>query len=367
MTNPVHTDAMRTVAVKFRGEMAGFHKSAATFFRVSMIGTTFLAPALGILSASNTIRLRVVVATFLVAMAIHIAMYVLNDIVDLEIDRTAPRRALSPLVRGAISRRAAGVIVAVAVVSAFSLDRLLLGYEIWRESALALVFAALTVYNLYGKKFHFPPLTDLIQGIGCGMAVLYGTLASGGINLLSWAEAVFMAVYIAMANGIHGSLRDVENDHAHGVRSTAILLGVRTDDRGLLLPVRLRAYGLALQAALGICAALALAESARRTHHVSLGLYLGVICILFSFVLLVRAFSYARSFSRLILAGAAHLVVAILPALAAAANGHGFAVECVVIAFTIGPLFVSPRYRGAFLWLAGIEPSPEHLKAYERT
>lgn len=343
----------------------GALKSIANLFRLSLLGTTLLAPVLGILSATESVRWRAVVAVLLATTSLHVSMYVLNDIVDLDLDRTAPRRVQSPLVRGVISRRTAGRIVALTAFASFSLDRLILGYGISRESALALAFASLTLYDRYGKRCGFPPLTDFVQGLGCGLAVLYGGLAAGGVNRLSWTEAAFMTIYIAMANGIHGSLRDLDNDQAHGVRSTAIMLGATVDDGGLLLTVRLRVYGLALQVALGVTGALALAESAQRDRHDPVGLGLGAATILLSFGLLVRAYSYAASFHLLLLAGAVHLVVAILPALDAATSAHGLGVEGAITALCLGPLFASPRYRNAFLWVFGFTSPPADVNPYD--
>ena len=105
------------------------------------------------------------------------------------------------------------------------------------------------VYNIYGKRLAFPPLGDAVQGVAWSALALYGVLAAGEpLNASAAALASLIFVYILLINGVHGGVRDVENDHRRGARTTALYLGARADGSGrVILPRSFVVYGLALQ------------------------------------------------------------------------------------------------------------------------
>ncbi|NTU85807.1 MAG: hypothetical protein HGA45_41835, partial [Chloroflexales bacterium] len=77
------------------------------FFRVSAFGATAVLPILGAASVDPGLAGRRAAELLGVAAAFHAFAYIDNDICDLEVDRTQPLRAAYPLVRGAVSPRAA--------------------------------------------------------------------------------------------------------------------------------------------------------------------------------------------------------------------------------------------------------------------
>ena len=109
----------------------------------------------------------------------------------------------------------------------------------------------MAVYDAWGKRAAFPPATDLIQGGAWGALVFYGAgMAPAEPDRLTVYLFAFVVVYIVMLNGVHASLRDLANDLAYGMRSTAILLGARPRNAGqLAISRRLRLYAWVLQAA----------------------------------------------------------------------------------------------------------------------
>src|SRR6185295_17007594 len=74
----------------------------------------------------------------------------------------------------------------------------------------------------------FPPATDMIQGLGWGTLALMGALVGGG--RLSWLAVLAAAHgcgFLFLINGVHGGLRDLGNDLACGMRTTAIYFGAQ--------------------------------------------------------------------------------------------------------------------------------------------
>ncbi|HMQ31748.1 MAG TPA: UbiA family prenyltransferase [Chloroflexaceae bacterium] len=222
------------------------------FFRVSASGATLVLPLLGAASAGRGLTGRRAAGLLGVAAAFHAFAYVHNDVCDLEVDRTQPLRAAYPLVRGAVSPRAALAVALGCAAGAFALDAGMgPGRAPARRAHLAAAFGLLAAYNRWGKRCPAPPLTDLAQALGWAALIGYGAAAEGRATRLTGLLAAYEVALIMMVNGVHGALRDLGNDAARGARTTAIMLGAEErPGGGLVVPPALAAYALALQAAL---------------------------------------------------------------------------------------------------------------------
>ena len=196
------------------------------FIRFSALGATAILPLLGAASVAPRIEPALLLGLLAAALLFHCFAYVLNDVIDLPIDRLEPQRATFPLVRGMVSPAQALAFALAQVPLAFALTAWLGGGPA-AFGALALAFALMTVYNLWGKRAPFPPLTDLAQGLGWAALVVYGAALAGPPTPLTAALAAFEVVFILLINGVHGPLRDLANDLRCGARTTAILLGAR--------------------------------------------------------------------------------------------------------------------------------------------
>jgi 4-hydroxybenzoate polyprenyltransferase len=173
------------------------------------------------LSASELAALLVVMLCF------HVYTYVLNDVIDLPIDRTQPQRRDDPLVRGSIRPSTALLIALIQPVLTVPVT-MWLGGGLEAHVTLAFGFAMMGAYNLWGKRCPFPPLTDVIQGFAWGSLAIYAAYALGARpNTLTWLVAGYVTVFALFFNGIHGSLRDLGNDFVRGARTTAIFFGAR--------------------------------------------------------------------------------------------------------------------------------------------
>jgi 4-hydroxybenzoate polyprenyltransferase len=178
-----------------------------------------------------------------VAACFHGYAYVSNDLIDLPVDRLQPMRQHYPLVRGAIKPWQAWAIAVLCLLGAF----ILCGQLASRPYAvLAVAFLLMTAYNLWGKRCPFPPLTDLVQGLGWATLLLWGALASGNsVTPLIWALSIHQVALIMLVNGLHGGLRDLASDAAAGAHTTALLLGAQPlPTGGIRMAGGLLAYGL---------------------------------------------------------------------------------------------------------------------------
>lgn len=219
------------------------------FIRLPAFGFTAMLPLLGAASVTPSLTARQVLGLLGVALAFHCYSYVLNDVIDLPLDRTQSLRAKDPLVRGAI-RPGLALAFALCQLPAALVITAWLGGDLGAYAALGAGFVLMAIYNVWGKRTPLPPVTDVIQGLAWGALVFYGAgVQPGSLTGLTIDLFAFAVVYIVLINGVHASLRDLANDLACGMRSTAILLGARPRPAGrLAIPRRLQLYAWALQA-----------------------------------------------------------------------------------------------------------------------
>ncbi len=217
---------------------------AGCFIRGSALGGTMIIAALGGFAADPQPAPVAFAGVLAVALCFHTFAYVTNDLVDLPLDRVA--RPVSPLVKGWIRPGPALVAGLVPVPVAVLLATAFGGRGAGGLVVLAVVTMA--VYNLYGKRAPVPPMTDAAQGVSWAALLLAAATMTGGPwSALVWTFAAFTVVFILMANGIHGSLRDLVVDRQFGVRSTAIVYGAEpAGDGGVALPRGLTIYAVVL-------------------------------------------------------------------------------------------------------------------------
>ena len=226
--------------------------------RVSTLGFTLLLPLLGAVSAQRTLTISSACALIAVGIAFHIFAYVLNDVVDLPIDRTEPMRADSPLVRGTIRRTTALWLALLQLPIGFAFA-LLAGAGPLALAMLGAAFAGLAIYDLYGKRCRWPLLTDVIESFGFCALVFFGTCLVGEPrDDTAWLSGLVF-VYVLLITGVHGSVRDLTTDHARGAQTTAIWLGTYpAAESAVKLSGALIAYAFVLQGAMAILAFFAL-------------------------------------------------------------------------------------------------------------
>ena len=228
-------------------------QTVAQLCRLSVVGVTLLIIALGICTgAVPAPAFDMVMEALGVGLLAHVFIYVLNNVIDLPIDRTDPRRQTTPLVSGRIGADVAWALVIAAGTSA------LLAAALVKSEAAPYFIAAMTllaVYDVFGKRLAVPFAMDVIQGLGWAALVLWGADLVGGPTRATFALVVYVTVYIAFVNAVHGGLRDLENDRRHGARTTPILLGATRGPDGCVgVPPILIRYARCSQLALVACA-----------------------------------------------------------------------------------------------------------------
>jgi 4-hydroxybenzoate polyprenyltransferase len=215
------------------------------FLRFEYLSVAVIFPLMGAATSTKPFDGFRLLGILGIAFTFHIYVSILNDIIDLPLDRTNPARSAYPLVSGKISSVVAWLIVLIMIPLAAAVIY-------WQSGspsayvAMALALGMMTIYNLWGKRSPFPPAIDIIQGVGFSSLALVGAALTGGLTRLSWLVFILGVVWMVLTN-LMGGFRDLSSDLAFGVNTTPIFFGVRPSSDTQVAPRFVRYYAYILQ------------------------------------------------------------------------------------------------------------------------
>jgi 4-hydroxybenzoate polyprenyltransferase len=273
------------------------------------MGVTVLYPIVGLATTTGEASVGDWLRLSAVGVLFHVYAYVANDVIDLPIDRTDPRRERDPMVNGHLSPQW-GLWIALAALPLMSL--LLINEPFRVAVALAAAVGLLGLYDVAGKTIPIPFLADFVQGAGWAALVLVGVGVGGRPNAATWWATGFVVVLVAMVNGVHGAVRDIENDRQAGAKTTAVVLGARIREGGLVLRPTILVYAAVLQTAIGATIAGTLVGMRDRGSAGAwrVAVVLTTVVYLASVWKLVSAYRHRTDLGRVMAAGAWHLILA---------------------------------------------------------
>jgi 4-hydroxybenzoate polyprenyltransferase len=309
---------------------------------------------IGHASAGGELTLRALTGLLLVGLAFHVVAFALNDLFDLDLDRTDPSRAaVSPLIQGQITPRAAGIVIAAVAVASFVVDLVFFGLSGPRAAsagtvALGLGYVALAFYDAFSKSLPIPLVADVVQGAGWACLVWYGAVRGGGATTATWLAGLFVVGFVVIVNAVHGGLRDLRNDSARGMRTTAIAFGAKVDGDGVTVPLALSGLAWLVQAGL---AGLALVSPLGVRGGFGWWVLWYVVCLTTTAaaVLLLReGLRSAADPARFTNIGAAHILALWIPLTAMTAMYGGVVHFVAAFAAMVVPMLGNQDFRTAF-------------------
>ena len=174
---------------------------------------------------------------FLIGFFGHTYGFVLNDILDLKIDKLNKDLGDRPLISGSISLRNAWIFAITSMVISFLLAAYLCFKTDTYFPLLILFFSAsvITIYDIISKKY---PLMDIFSSSAVFLLILYGaTTVSGNINqitILAWIVCLLGWIQVFFMQLVPGGLKDIKNDYEAGASTAAVKFGVRVTKTGLI-------------------------------------------------------------------------------------------------------------------------------------
>jgi len=309
----------------------------ARLVRLFSMGATVAYSLLGMATAGGHASVGQALAAVLVGISFHLFAFPLNDVIDLPIDRTNPRRADGPLVRGLI---APNTMLGVALAQVPLMAAVLLVADAGSGAFLSWILAVVTLgaYDLWGKRLPVPFVADIIQGAGFAALVVMGGYWRGGPGVVTWWVAAYIVVYIAQINAVHGGVRDIGNDTAHGARTTPVLLGCAVDADGVPLISRsMIAFSFFTEVA-QIAALVGIAFTVPRSGEPWWALPGAALAVrMFAVRLGWQAFAMRRNRSRMMSLGVWHLFWALTAVVVAPLGGSPLWLMLLVIGVYLAP------------------------------
>jgi len=205
------------------------------YLRLCRLQATGLIATLSVIGAAvagqkNPFLLGVV---FTIGVFYHVFLYVLNDYIDLEVDKKSKDLQRKPLVSGVIPKQNALLITTSAVIIIYILTTVFFPYVL---TLLTLSFAVLLglIYDCFGKKM--PGVADFVMAGSLSATFLFGASTSGYmftmVVYLTFLIILFFTVY---GNAVEGGLKDVDHDYLGGAKTLATIMGVKVKNGYLFI------------------------------------------------------------------------------------------------------------------------------------
>jgi len=217
-------------------------KEYAKFLRLKALGVSTIA-VIGALSVKETIELSHFVILFFIVAIYNMLGFVLNDYIDLEIDKKSKELSERPLVKRTISKK-----TALSIIILFYILIIFTGI-VFFHSILPLLFLSIslalgTIYDCYGKKFLG---SDITLSASVAFLCLFGAAtASTEIRLLTIIIASIYFMHVLFFNIIEGGFKDADNDRRCGAKTTASYLGVKNQPE-LYIPIKFKILAITLE------------------------------------------------------------------------------------------------------------------------
>jgi len=217
------------------------------------MGLTGIAPVLGALSmwTISEVTLFQLFVLFCIGCFSHVYGFVINDLVDIKVDKLSNELFARPLVSGSISRKKAAIFAVACMIFSFILSiffyKGLVSY-ILLFSILISAYILATIYNFASKKY---PGMDFFVAGAIFFLILFGAATVSTTQLLSnpliWIVALIGTLQVLFMNMFNGAIKDIDHDEKGLANTLAIRLGAKTRKGVITLPTSFKTVGYAVE------------------------------------------------------------------------------------------------------------------------
>jgi len=213
------------------------------------MGLTGIAPVLGAVSmweegATSLFKLFIL---FIIGCFSHIYGFVLNDVMDVKIDKLSKELTARPLVSGTIKGKNAAYfaitcMILSLILTVFFYKEIFSYIALFSILILAYVFA--TVYDIASKKY---PGMDFFVAGAVFFLIIFGASTLGTPNNLAWVVAFIGGIQVLFMNMINGAIKDIDHDEKGFANILAIKLGARSHGKDIDLPNSFKLVGYSIE------------------------------------------------------------------------------------------------------------------------
>ncbi len=214
-----------------------------SLLRIQTGAATASAPLLGgLIMGQRDISLLAVL--FIIGLLYHIFGFVLNEYVDVEVDKKSIDLKKKPLVSGSITKTQALYIIIISILCGYAL--IVFFYKsIYTVTffSIALFFGGL--YDIYGKMIAG---MDFVLAGGFFFICLMGaSTISIDFNILVYLVCLVYFFQILYNNAVEGGLKDVDHDGIGGAKTFALSMGVNVKLEDLKITKSFTGFAYALR------------------------------------------------------------------------------------------------------------------------
>ncbi len=225
--------------------------------RIGMLPLSLSVPIIGALSLRQSLSVIDLLALGGIGICAHFFGFVLNDLMDYQLDKESPYRQKSPLVSGAVKPIQASLFVVVQVPLAIILYVWVLQGNRAGLALLGLSVSLSVIYNLFSKWRWLPRiLAELALATSVTLLGLSGALVYQ--QMLPTDTVIYCGVLglvLLLVNSVPSGLKDIQYDSQFGARSFVLTTGTTVSaDGNLTVSPLLKCYMVVLQVMITIAA-----------------------------------------------------------------------------------------------------------------
>jgi 4-hydroxybenzoate polyprenyltransferase len=220
------------------------------FLRIPGLGGLAIPPVIGALTVNPNIDLFYLILLFLIGSLAAIYGFVLNDYVDIEVDKLSNELKGRPLVSGEISQKKAVGICIFCVFFAFLLifilfyGKVIEGYIFAAVISISLALILGSIYDFHSKDFIG---SDILVSMSVSLVFLFGALSIGEPTLFTWIIFILTFNNLLHMNAVEGGIKDAENDKKYGVKNIALKSGVIISNKNIIIPKKFKAFSFGIR------------------------------------------------------------------------------------------------------------------------
>jgi len=199
----------------------------------------------------GTFDLFTLVLLFLLGAYSSIFGFVLNDFIDIEVDKKSKELKDRPLVSGSISKQAAlWICFSMIMLTFLTFFILFYGKEISYLRFLSVICILIawvlgSIYDVYGKKIF---ASDILVALSVAFIFLIGAYSlDKEPTLFTWVIFALTFNNLVHMNAIEGGVKDADHDVLMNVNNIALRSGVSVKQDTLFIPPAFKILGMSVR------------------------------------------------------------------------------------------------------------------------
>jgi 4-hydroxybenzoate polyprenyltransferase len=221
----------------------------AKLLRVPGIGAFGIVPVIAALTV-GMYDLYTLTVVFIIGAFASVFGFLINDYVDVELDRYVDELRKKPLVSGEVSKKNALMIAFLLAFTSFFFMGLIWynqSFDYYKFLGLiCMILAGIlgTFYDVFGKNIVG---SDFLVAISVALIFLFGALSFAQPNVITWIVFILTFENILYMNAVQNGIKDADHDYKMGVKNIARSMGVVVQENSIVIPRSFQAFGFGLR------------------------------------------------------------------------------------------------------------------------